>query len=48
MRRDRLEYVAVERTAPSILDHGREILLPKDEHLRPDPKFLRTKAAVGA
>ncbi|MDC0743229.1 HNH endonuclease [Polyangium mundeleinium] len=49
VQRDRLYHAESEATARMILDFdGREILLPKQEHLRPDPEFLRRKIVLAA
>lgn len=49
IRRDRLEHIGSEATARTLLDfEGQTIWLPKDERLRPDPSFLRTKIKLAA
>ncbi|WP_269749933.1 HNH endonuclease [Polyangium fumosum] len=49
VQRDRLYYAESEATARMLLEFdGREILLSKREHLRPDPEFLRRKLVLAA
>lgn len=49
VQRERLVHQESEATARMVLDfHGRTIWLPKEEHLRPDPEFLRRKIELAA
>lgn len=49
VRRERLEHLGVEATARTLLDFDdKKIWLPKNEELRPDPRFLLQKMSLVA